>query len=271
MAKNMSFLPEDYLEKRTQRRTNVICLALFVVVMSGVIGAFFVTDAQSSELRTREIGVNQRFEEAARRIEQFEQLQKSKQAMLRKAKITSVLIERVPRSIVLAELINNMPTTLSLLEMELETRVIKPRRASGVARTALDRAKRAAAKAAPDIPEIKPTEVKITLVGAAPTDVEVAQYMTALSRSALFENVNLLFSEQTMIEEQQMRKFRIDLMVNQNIDPQNLSPKMVRRVLQQDPMNQKIQIGTDGMLVVPTEPEEGASVVPVSDATQNNR
>ncbi len=147
MAKNMSFLPEDYLEKRTQRRTNVICLALFVVVMSGVIGAFFVTDAQSSELRKREIGVNQRFEEAAKRIEQFEQLQKNKQAMLRKAKITSVLIERVPRSIVLAELINNMPTTLSLLEMELETRVIKPRRASGVARTALDKAKRNAAKA----------------------------------------------------------------------------------------------------------------------------
>ena len=53
---------------------------------------------------------------AAQRIEQFNQLQGQKEKMLRKAKVTSVLIERIPRSVILAELINHMPGTLSLLE-----------------------------------------------------------------------------------------------------------------------------------------------------------
>ena len=31
-----NFLPEDYVEKKTQRRTNIISLTLFVVVMTGL-------------------------------------------------------------------------------------------------------------------------------------------------------------------------------------------------------------------------------------------
>ena len=34
---NMSFLPDDYVEQRIERRTNVICLLLFVVVAAGIL------------------------------------------------------------------------------------------------------------------------------------------------------------------------------------------------------------------------------------------
>ena len=41
-----SFLPEDYLAQKTERRTNLICLTLFAIVMLGVFAAFWITNRQ---------------------------------------------------------------------------------------------------------------------------------------------------------------------------------------------------------------------------------
>ena len=37
-----SFLPEDYVTERAERRSSLISVVLFVVVMFGVVAAFFV-------------------------------------------------------------------------------------------------------------------------------------------------------------------------------------------------------------------------------------
>ena len=122
MADNMSFLPEDYIEKKIARRTNIVCMALFLVVMGGVIGWYFVTSIRGSEVRDLQKQVNASFEEAAQRLEQLEKLQAHKQKMIQKAEVTSVLVERVPRSLVLAELINHMPIQLSLTNLDMDTK-----------------------------------------------------------------------------------------------------------------------------------------------------
>ncbi len=249
MPKNMSFLPEDYLEKRIQRRTNLICLTLFILVMGAVAAAFFVTDRQRTEVRQQQRQVQQDFVEAAKRIEQLEQLQRRKQQMIRKAKVTSALIETVPRSVVLAELINNMPTSLSLLEFSMDTKVLH---VPTSAQTALERAKQTKSKSknkkeedAIDEVEIKPTEITFQLLGVAPTDVQVAQFMTSLGRSPLFNDVALIFSEQVAVDRQEMRRFRIDLKLNQDVDMRSLSPKRVRRGLLQNPMADTVEFDHD--------------------------
>ena len=137
---NTSFLPEDYVEKKTQRRTNLISISLFVIVMGFIIGAFVVTDRQRVEVAQLQQQVNKEFEEAAKRLEQLNDLQARKQEMIRKARITAMLIERLPRSLILADLINQMPTTLSLLELELQTKVIRVNTRK-IATTALEKAK----------------------------------------------------------------------------------------------------------------------------------
>ena len=124
MAKS-SFLPDDYVEKRKQHRTNVVNLTLFVVVMAAILGAFFVTDRQRTEVRSLQRDVNAQFEEAAKRLEQLDQLQVQKKQMVRKARVTGVLLERVPRSLILSELVNSMPSTVSLEELDLTTKVIR--------------------------------------------------------------------------------------------------------------------------------------------------
>jgi len=73
--KPMSFLPEDYVEKRIERRTNYICLSLFVVVLLGVVGAYMVTYRQRAGIKEQRRLVNTAYSDAARRLEQLEKLQ----------------------------------------------------------------------------------------------------------------------------------------------------------------------------------------------------
>ncbi|MEX0743970.1 MAG: PilN domain-containing protein [Phycisphaeraceae bacterium] len=261
MPRNMSFLPEDYLETRAARRTNIACLALFGVVMVALVAAYFVSSRQDTEVRDLHRQVNREFEEAARRIDQLEKLQAQKQQMVRKAQVTGVLLERVPRSLLLAELINHMPTTLSLIELDLETQVL---RTAAPARTSLQREQqrqndRQQAEQRPEI-AVPETELLLNLVGVAPTDVEVAQFMTSLGRHPMFHDVNLQFSEETTVQERKMRQFRIELKVDQDIDLQRVEPTLVSRDgagLKQDPMGDNLQIDETGELVAP-----GASVDP---------
>jgi len=252
-----SFLPEDYLEQRIQRRTNFICLMLFVVVMAGVIGAFLVTDRQRAELRDQRKTVDAKFEDAAKRLEQLDRMQAQKQQMIRKAKVTGMLLERVPRTLVLAELINNMPTTVTLLEISAITKTVAP---TGRPVTVMQRVKGQKAneknekeKGGPPEPDVKPVEVEMLLVGLAPTDVEVAQYMAALGQSAMFRSVELKYSEQAEIDKQIMRRFRVEFKIPTDLDAQQIEPKLVKRELMQNPMDPSIQINPEGRLVVPTD------------------
>lgn len=262
MAKNMSFLPEDYLKSRLERRTNIICITLFVVVLVVTVGAFLMKKRHLAEAEALHRSTRRQVEDAARRIEQMEELKTRKAQMMRKARLTAMLIERVPRSVVLAELINNMPPALSLVDLELDTRIVRDM--TPKAKTAMDRAKDSAkARLAADVEEIEvpPTQVTISLSGVAPTDVQVAQFITALNRHEMFSDVHLLVTETTTVEDQTMRKFRIELVVNQDIDITTVEPTMVKRELKQNPMGGNIQINQDGQLVMPT------ATTPVTDAT----
>lgn len=262
MNSNTSFLPEDYLEKRAARRTNIVCMTLFAVVMFGLVAAFAVSSRQDAEVRQQHRQVTAEFEEAARRIEQLEQLQQQKQQMLHKAQVTSVLVERVPRSLLMAELINHMPPTLSLIEMNLDTQVL---RTTTRPRTAIQREQQRLNEQAAEQEgriEVPETELTVNMIGVAPTDVEVAQFMTALGRHEMFDDVNLQFSEQTTIDEQTMRQFRIEMRVNQEIDVAGYEPTLVSRELKQNPMSDELRLTPDGGLDTIEPP---AGVRPASD------
>jgi len=261
--KNMSFLPEDYLQRRAARRTNILCLVLFVIVMGGVVGGYLFTDWQRREVQQRQQRVTQRFEQAARRLEQLDQLQRQKEQMLHKARVTSALVERIPRSLLLAELINHMPTQLSLLELELETEVVREKeqpRTSLARRRQRMQEQEEAEQDRVDLPE---TIMNLHLVGVAPTDVEVAQFMTALSRHPMFIDLNLQFSEETTVEQNKMRKFQIQMTVNQQVDLAGIEPTRVKRGLKQDPMAETVDITPPSELMQPS-----GDVQPASDEAQ---
>jgi len=231
----MSFLPEDYVQRRIERRTNLICLTLFAVVLAGVIGAYAVTSRHRQEVKQHRQAINAAYTDAAKRLEQLDQLQQRKQQMLRKAQITSLLIEPVPRSFLLADLINRMPKTLSLLELDMNSQVIQPIVSVSSKKTALANKKKKDEEKKQENP-VPVYRVTLTLIGVAPTDVQVASYMSTLSRSPLMSDVNLIYSEEKQIADSLMRRFRIEATLSEKADVRSLDLDELNRELKKNPM-----------------------------------
>ena len=238
-----SFLPEDYIEKKAENRSLAIAVFLFVVVTLGVVAAFFVTNRQWSTVKRRQQEINQEYATETKKIEQLKVLEAQKQEMLEKAEVTTALIEKVPRSILLAEMINRMPQNLTLTELNLKSkRIAEPKAAKG--KTLPKPAQpRSLASARPgskpatetDKPEVpKPMapkfEFKLEILGLAGADEEVADYHRALSDCPLLDKVEILYSGDVKIEDVLMRKFRIEASLRTNADARHIEPLQVPRL-----------------------------------------
>ncbi|MCH7799121.1 MAG: PilN domain-containing protein [Planctomycetes bacterium] len=247
-----SFLPEDYLEQKAERRTNMISLSLFGIVMISVFAAFLVTNRQWSHVRKARASINSQYEDAAVQIKRLTELERQRDQMLTKARLAAALVERVPRSILLAELINRMPPRMGLLSLSLKSDRLQPARArqrGGVARLRRPtRAKTREQLAAENAGEEKQIDVpryrvKIRLVGVAPTDIEVSRYIAALNAHPLLTQVTLKYSEERKLEGSRSRQFEIAMELNNNVDVRDVAPMIKRRTVT-DPRTDASKITT---------------------------
>src|SRR5689334_11710442 len=119
---DLSFLPDDYLENKAQRRANVICAILFLVTMVTIGLAFTTSEKAKREMEQRHTAKYQELSAAAKKIEQFKELQEKQRTMAHQAELTASLLEKVPRSLILAKITNALPTSCSLTEFALESK-----------------------------------------------------------------------------------------------------------------------------------------------------
>lgn len=245
-----SFLPEDYLRRRAERRTNAVALTLFSVVTVVVVGAFLVTNRQWHDVKRYQEAINVRYAQAAKDIEQLKTLEEQKRALLQKAELTTALIERVPKTVLLAEVTNRMPLDVTLLELELKsTRVNEVPKADskdnkkGKKAATPGKASRTAkgddqeVKAVVSAPRFKS---KLAITGVTGSHNSVAEYVTALQGCGLITAVELKFSEKAVIEDQEMNRFRIEAELKPEADSRRIEP-LTMPGLQSDPfkMEQK--------------------------------
>ena len=255
MAENMSFLPEDYLEKKIARRTNVIFVALFSLMLITVLGADFVSRQQSVKIRDELSSRNEKFEQMRKQFEEIESLEAEKSRMQQMANVTATLKDNVLKSNVFSELINNMPSTLRLDELELETKIDKTKSAPAP-KTAMQREKlrRASAKkdkgAAPI--RVVPTVVELSLTGFAPNDVAISDYIGALNAHPLFRNVNLQFTEESKDGEEISRKFVVNFELDPGFDPTEFEP-LRRGAITADPMSEILEITPNQQVPTPAD------------------
>jgi len=221
----VNLLPDDYIERRRQHRANVMCLCLFAVVLIGVIGAWLVSE--QSRRRTLEVRdrVDASYADAVRLIDQMKELQSQRAKMLAKAEVASSLVERVPRSYLLAQIANALPTGACLVEFSLVPKEVR------VAATPAE--PRASAKFSRAAKGADPGERRlvglIEIVGRAATDVQVAQFMANLLRQPLLDSVELGYSEEKIIDRTPLREFKITMILKPNVDVIELTPQ-ARRV-----------------------------------------
>ncbi len=223
-----TFLPDDYIEQKAARRTNIINLTLFAVVLVGVFAAFLVTNRQWSQVKKEQEAINIRYQQEADKVRDLKELEVQRQDMLDKAELAASLIDRVPRSILLAELVNRMPSNLSLLQFEMTSMELKPQR-TAVKRGSTgklggpDRPK-TRDEVAREVKKITPPRhrVDISIIGLAPTDVEVSRYMHNLNQFILVEDVRLAFSEEREIDDRILRQFKIHMSLDPDVDARAL-------------------------------------------------
>ena len=225
----INLLPEDYLERRSQHRANVMCIILFVVVMAGVGGAAIVSE-QSTQ-HTREVGkqVNAAYAEAAKLLGQIQKLERQRREGIRKARATAALLERVPRSYLLAVITQALPRNTSLSEVELKpTRKKIQNRAAGSSRkrkgSKFDAVKKRRSQQKPQMQEV----MTVIITGMAATDVQVAGFITNLLQNPLLSSVNLGYSQEKVIRmkttknpdvpDLHLRQFQVMMELRPNVD-----------------------------------------------------
>jgi Tfp pilus assembly protein PilN len=217
----LSFLPDDYLERKARRRTNAICAVLFCVVISAIGGAFTVTERSMREIEDQYAAVQQQYTDAAKRIEQVQQMQEKQRKMAQQAELTAGLLEKVPRSFVLAELTNGMPTGVSLLDFRLESTILasapsRPKTAFEIRQAQVTAAAQPGAVIAA-APQAKNYDVMMRLNGVALTVEQVGDFLGLLGKSRMFNDVNLISTEEFKQPENpdaKLRKFAIEMKLN---------------------------------------------------------
>ena len=219
----VDFLPEDYIEKKAQQRTNVICLLLFLAVMAGVGGGFAITEKRKKGMDDRIAQVNKQMKQASESLKQLEVLEGKREQMMNKASLSASLMESVPRSLILATVTNDLPAGVSLTEFELSSKDITPQPEVQKKKTSKSRSKNTKSKSAKEdadpentkiIPQKWQTVVEVT--GLAPTDIQVAELIENLQASKLIKEANLMYSEEQETEDENVRHFQLLL----TLDPE---------------------------------------------------
>ncbi|MBL9120914.1 MAG: PilN domain-containing protein [Phycisphaerae bacterium] len=279
MSTNNSFLPEDYIVQAAERRTNLVSLVLFGVVMTAVFGAFLVTNQQWTQVRREQIRVHGETERAADDIRKMQELDKKRVLMVDKANLAMTLIEPVPRSVLLALLVNAMPERLSLLDFDLKSQEIKaPKRKDekdgdgkkaasapavanrGKTKSEADRSASKDSKGEPEPPKQEPVKylIAISMTGVAPTDLDVSRYMNALSAISVFKGVRLETTEEKEVDGMIVRQFKISMRIEPDADLRELG-KVVP--LNADPMGETVRFTPSTQASV-TEQEPGPEEMP---------
>ncbi|MBL7132553.1 MAG: PilN domain-containing protein [Phycisphaerae bacterium] len=216
MLRVLDFLPDDYVERQRARRANVTCLLMAggcLVVIGLVAGITMIRAAGTAAVRAT---IEKQYEQASLRIKDLEQLQKHKQDLLHKADLSAALLERVPRSHILARLTNHLPTETSLTSLKMQ--VEKVAIASPAAEVP-EAPKAKGAKGKKAGPVRTEDRLRFRLDGLAQTDVQVAEYISRLGTDPLFDAVDLQFSEEFPHREgMTMRRFQLLFLLSRDAE-----------------------------------------------------
>ena len=221
---NDSFLPQEYTEQKIDRRTHVMAMLLFFVVMGAVFAAFMWKRDEWKRVEFVRHEIEQRFENAGVEVKELMKLKTAQQSTIDRAELAAALVEKVPRSILLAELINHMPPGLGLLEFKLESsRIIPPSTENKQANKGRKSRSGTRSKKEKQVPRPPQYDSRLALTGFAPTDVHVSEFLAELNGHPLLRNVNLVSSKETIEEDRTIREFKLTASLQQNADVRSLT------------------------------------------------
>lgn len=221
-----SFLPQEYVKGKSQLRANIMALLLFVLVLGGVVGAFVVNHQRWRRVHVEQKLVAKAFEDEAAKIKQLQELEKQRVELIERAEVVTALKDRIPRSVLMGEIVRAIPDGLTLTTMNMEGERVKPPvpkvdpKAAKKTRTIKGKNVAAGKEEEEEKPKVLPPKFRFTLSieGIANENDQVADFLGAIKASPLFEEVELPLIDETIIDKQAYRKFRLTMTLRNTAD-----------------------------------------------------
>jgi Tfp pilus assembly protein PilN len=147
--------------------------------------------------------------------------------MMKAALMTAELIEPTPRTVILAEITNTLPSGVSLRTVKLQEKELTA--ATAAKPNSYEQAKAAADNASGAAVALKPTiETTIELEGLAPSDIQVAGYIAQLNNSVLLDNVELVLSKEYIKDEVAFREFKLTATLKKDVHLSKQNIELIR-------------------------------------------
>jgi Tfp pilus assembly protein PilN len=230
---NGSFLPPEYVKNKSQVRANFFALLLFTLVMAGVIGAFVVNHQRWRKVHTEAEIISAQFAEEASKIEQLKALESQRAELLDRAEVVTALIDRVPRSVLMAEIVRELPDGIVLTLVGLEGQRARPPAppADPKARGKAPATRSIASKGAPAAPaKAEPEKVApprfthtVTIEGLSTQNETIADYLGILKASPLFSDVELALITGAVVEEVGYRRFKMTMTLREQANARQVA------------------------------------------------
>ena len=211
----INFVPDDYVQQRRANRANILYLMLLLAMLGAIGITFGFIKIRQGKVQNQLEKLNSHMSEAHQQIAQLEKLKSKSRAMMSTMIMTAELLEPVPRSIILASLTNNLPSGVSLLNFGLEEKEIQVHSPSSK-KTAGSQYSQSNAKADATRPE-KIISTKLQIKGIAPSDIQVAGFISRLSDAILFDKVSLVESKEVEIEKIKYREFHLKAIIHPDL------------------------------------------------------
>ena len=180
------FIPPSWHKQRADSRVIRIGIVLVALVSISTVSAFASTLSGWHNILKDRGSVASRWDDASERVHAYVKVQKDIQDAIDEVTAISSLGNSTPRSLLLWELTQTLPTDTRLDDIRFETR------------------KRSTEE------ETELTET-VMLLGVAPDDASISSYIDALSGVAYFANVSLMYAQLDTAGER--RNFSIQLQV----------------------------------------------------------
>lgn len=206
---NINFVPDDYIQKKDTCRSNWMYMFLCLIVIAAMAGTFAIIKIRQQAVSRQSGIVAKKLLKAQEDITKFEELRVKQKKMMDTALTAVDLIEKIPRSVVLAQLTNSLPSGTSLSKVKLTEQVPNEMRS-----------RRAQNKSASNEQQQSSSQSFVEIEGFAPSDEEVAEYIAALDSSELFKRVDLIYTQQHKKGKDDaftVRKFKLNTEINSQI------------------------------------------------------
>lgn len=192
----VNFLPESYLRERRRQHRVMRETMLIAVVGLLVIVWYLGTQTRVVTLENLVSARQQEIESIASQQTEMVKLDKQRQVLMHQLQLERELSQPINHTAVVATLAHIMPASMALTDMAIQTPAPVPLGRSG--RTTLYSS----------IPVMH-----VSMVGLAPRDMDIADFMGKLTDHPLFINVKMVFSRSLELTDEYVmaREFRVEM------------------------------------------------------------